>query len=256
MKRTSLFVSIFLAFFLVLWVNYCFPHHALEYIEVESANTAAKGWFLFHLHFDYMVDDKDNPLLDHWEYTPGIAYGITDRLMIDVHTHFAKFGIDHVVDSKKALFAPDGPPPFMEAVAFSLQYQVTKNFPIDIAVSAVYELPFARSKELLDGKRAIKGVLILTRTFSNHANISANFIFGKDGDETIKEWALGAKVPISKDPHGISAGVEFLGDFDGNLTVIGGVYFPLDAAGKIILKTGLGFGKSTMRGNGTLMYLF
>jgi hypothetical protein len=254
MKRASRFILIVLVLF--FWVNYCLSHHALEYIEMESSSTAAKGWFVFHLHLDYMVDDKDNPRLDHWEYTPGLAYGITDRLMIDVHTHFAKFGVDHVVDSKKSQFEPYGPPPFMEAVAFALQYQITKDFPVDISAAAVYELPFSRSKKLLDGKRVIKGILIMSKTFSNHANMTANLTFGKDGDETIKEWALGAKVPISRDPNGISAGVELLGDFEGNLSVLGGIYFPLDPAGRIMLKTGIEIGKNSMRGNGTLMYLF
>ncbi len=56
-------------------------HHAMEFIELESYNTASKGEVVFHLHFDYMVDDKNNPDLDHWEYTPGFSYGITNRLM-------------------------------------------------------------------------------------------------------------------------------------------------------------------------------
>ncbi len=60
-----------------------FAHHAMEYIEVESYITAKQGERVFHLHYDYMVDDSDNPGLDHWEFTPGISYGIVDRLMRD-----------------------------------------------------------------------------------------------------------------------------------------------------------------------------
>jgi hypothetical protein len=96
----------------------------MEYVELESYSTARRGEFVFHLHYDYMVDDKDNPKLDHWEFTPGLSYGITDRLMIDFHTHFAKFGAEHVVEDKRNLYEPLGPSPFMEAGALSLQYRL------------------------------------------------------------------------------------------------------------------------------------
>ena len=102
-------------------------HHALEYIEMDSYSTAPKGWSVFHLHYDYFVDDEDNPRLDHWEITPGFSYGITDRLMIDFHTHFAKFGADHIVEDRMAEFEPDGPSPFLEAFAFAAQYRLTED---------------------------------------------------------------------------------------------------------------------------------
>ncbi len=75
-------------------------HHAMEFIELESYNTAPQGAFVFHLHYDYLVDDRDQPKLDHWELTPGLSYGITNRLMVDIHSHFAKFGNDHVFHPK------------------------------------------------------------------------------------------------------------------------------------------------------------
>ena len=56
-------------------------HHAMEYIEMESYTTAKRGEYVFHLHYDYMVDDEDDADLDHWELTPGLSYGLLDRLM-------------------------------------------------------------------------------------------------------------------------------------------------------------------------------
>jgi len=250
---------------LVFW-KYSFAHHAMEYIEMESYSTAQRGQFVFHLHYDYMVDDKNNPNLDHWEFTPGISYGIIDRLMFDFHTHFAKFGAGHLVvdltDPKYQQYAQNGPPPFMEAFAVSLQGRITeaKQLPVDIGVVFTYEQPFERSEELLDGQKVYKGTLILSRDFGEHSNICLNFNFGKDGDESIKGLALGIKTPISQDPHGIAAGIEFLVEnyenLDESWSILPGIYAPL--AENITFKTGLEFGKdaNSMRANTTLMYRF
>ena len=246
-----------LACVILIISNFCFSHHAMEYIELESYPTARKGEFVFHLHYDYFVEDKDNPKLDHWEFTPGISYGILDRLMFDFHTHFSKFGLEHVVEEKKAEYEPFGPSPFMEAAAFSLQYRFTEGWFINIAGVLTYELPYQRSRDLLDGKEVYKATLVLAKDFGLHSNTTLNLTYGKDGEEEIKEWGFGIKTPISQDPHGIAAGVELIGDFDGNISVLPGVYAPLGAE-NIIFKTGLEFGKdlNSMRANVTLMYRF
>ena len=232
-------------------------HHAMEFIELESYNTASKGEVVFHLHFDYMVDDKNNPDLDHWEYTPGFSYGITNRLMFDVHTHFAKFNNGHIIEPYKTKFNPSGPSPFMEAVAFSLQYRITTDFPIDIAVSALCELPYNNGKEFLGSERVYEAVLIFSKTFTNHINITSNFIFGREGNENFSAWGIGIKVPLTSQSHGISAGIELLGDFSGDYSVLTGVYIPLGSE-NIILKTGIEIGKGSehKRLNTTLMFRF
>jgi hypothetical protein len=259
MMKKTLAVTI-LALTGVLSAQYSFAHHAMEYIEMESYTTARQGEFVLHFHYDYMVDDEDNPNLDHWEFTPGLIYGITHRLMADFHAHFAKFGNDFLVEEEQANFAPHGPPPFMEAGAFTLQYRLTENLPVNLAIVGVYEFPFQRSRKLLDGEEVVEGTLILYREFGEHSNVCVNLTYGKDGGETIKEWALGVKTPISEDPHGIAAGVEFLGsfeDFDDSWSILPGVYMPLGAE-NIILKTGLEFGEDmeSMRASATLMYRF
>ncbi len=249
--------KVLLIFLLAVIPYFCFSHHAMEYIEIESYSTARKGEFVFHLHYDYMVDDKDNPNLDHWEFTPGISYGITDRLMFDFHTHFSKFGIDHIVEDKRSSYEPFGPSPFMEAGAVSLQYRFTEGWFINIAGVLTYEFPYQRSRELLDDKEVYEGTLILAKDFGIHSNVTLNLTYGKDGEEEIKEWGFGVKTPVSCDPHGIAAGIEIIGDFDGNWSVLPGVYTPLGAE-NIIFKTGLEFGKNldNMRANVTLMYRF
>jgi hypothetical protein len=47
--------------------------------------------------------------------------------MLDLHTHFAGFGIDHIVDEERENYHPNGPSPFMEAAAGSLQYRVIED---------------------------------------------------------------------------------------------------------------------------------
>lgn len=240
-------------------------HHAMEYIEMESYATAKRGEKVFHLHYDYMTDDRDDPTLDHWEFTPGLSYGITDRLMADVHTHFASFESGHVVEERRAEFEPNGPSPFMEAVALVLQYRLTQGGPVDLAIAGTWEIPFDRAEELLGSEDHVyAGTLIVSRSFGAHGNVCANFTYEVEGDADEWGWALGVKNPISVDPHGIAAGIEVLGDFDGNRwSVLPGVYAPIAEA--VTLKTGFEVGQEqddeerwadTLRANVTLMYRF
>jgi hypothetical protein len=242
-----------------------FAHHAMEYIEMESYSTAKRGQKVFHLHYDYMVDDSGNPNLDHWEFTPGLSYGITDRLMADIHTHFAGFGSGHVVEERRAEFGTNGPSPFMEAVAVALQYRLTDGWPVDIAVAGTWEIPFSRAEELLGSEDHVyAGTVILNREFGTHGNVCANFSYEAEGKEDEWGWALGVKNPISADPHGIAAGVEVSGDFEGNRWgVLPGIYAPVNET--ITLKTGIKIGQEkdeegrwadTLRANVSLLYRF
>ncbi len=238
-------------------------HHAMEYIEMESYTTARRGESVLHLHYDYMVDDRENPDLDHWEFTPGISYGILDRLMLDIHTHFAGFGIDHVVDDQRANYEPNGPSPFMEATAASLQYRLSEGWIVDVAVVGTIEVPFSRAEKLLGSEDNVyAAMLIVGKDLGEHSNVTLNFGYEEEGDEDDTTWAVGIKTPLSASPHGITAGVEFMGSFDetsDNWSVLPGVYMPLGSQG-ITLKTGLELGESdgadTMRANVTFMYRF
>lgn len=254
------FIPLILFFAVVAPWGQVSAHHAMEYIEMESYSTARRGEFIFHLHYDYMVEDRNDPSTDHWEFTPGLSWGIRDRLMVDVHTHFAKFGKGLLIPDEQAGYEPAGPSPFMEALALALQYRLTESMPLDIAVAAVYEIPFERSEELLDGQQVVEGILILGRDFGEHRNVCLNLTFGKDGEEDVKGWALGAKTPLSEDPHGIAAGVEIIGsfdDFEESWSVLPGVYFPV-GDDNLVFKSGLEFGKGmeSMRLDATLMIRF
>ncbi len=237
-------------------------HHALEFIEMESYSTTRQGESVLHLHYDYMVDDRDNPDLDHWEFTPGISYGLTDRLMLDLHTHFAGFGIDHIVEDVRAEYEPDGPSPFMEAVAGTLQYRMVEDWLVDIAVAAALEVPFGRAEKLLGSTDNVYGgMLIIGKEFGEHGNLTLNLGYEEEGEENDTTWAVGFKMPLSDDPHGIAAGVEVMGSFEDtgdNWSILPGVYLPV--GGRMILKSGLAFGKAdgadARRANITIMTSF
>jgi len=244
-----------LMIFLLSGSFFLFPHHAMEYIEMESYSTAQKGEFVFHLHFDYMVDDNTNSSLDHWEFTPGISFGLSDRLMLDFHTHYAKFGTGHISHDVHDLYLTAGPSPFLEAAAFSLQYRITSGLPVNFAAVIIYEIPFPRSINLLDGKQVIEGIIVASHEFGNHANLTLNITSGFDGGKSYSGWAVGLKSAFSSDPHGIAGGLELLGDFSGEMSIIAGIYFPLGSE-NTIFKAGLEFGAGSSRANTTMMHRF
>ncbi len=242
---------------LLLITTGLYGHHAMEFIELESYNIAPQGAFVFHLHHDYMVDDREQPNLDHWELTQGLSYGVTNGLMIDVHAHFAKFGVGHLIEPQTALYQPTGPSPFMEAIAFAMQYQITHNSPLEIAVTLTFEQPFDRSVELLDGQQGLAAALIINKPISGHRNLLLNLHTELDGDELGYGWGLGFRIPLTPDAHGIATGIELLGDFAGEYSILPGIYFPLGMQ-DIVFKTGLEFApnQGATRSNITLMYRF
>lgn len=220
-------------------------HHAMEFIETESYSTIPKGGLLFYLHYDYKADDKNDADVDRWEFTPGISYGITDRLMVDIHAHYAKFKNGHIVEERQEEFEPDGPPPFVEAASFTLQYRVTEGWWLDVAVVGSIEVPFSRAKDLLDAEEVYSGALILSHTFPQHANITLNLIYSLEGGDDEWEYALGFKTPLTRDPHSIAAGIEWVGgfdDFEDAWSVVPGIYMPIGSP-DTVLKTGIQLGK-------------
>ena len=227
-----------------------FSHHAMEYIEMDSYTTAREREFVFHWHYDYIVDKKNDPQSDHYEITPGLSYGIIDRLMFDVHCHFAKFGASHLDedycdDHPDSPFLTDGPSPFIEAAAASFQYRVTEHnqIPIDLAIGVFGEIPTKRAKNLLGSERVYGGSLILSRGFGLHNNITTNFNYERDGDENIWSWAVGMKLVLSTvDDHAPAIGCEVIGDYEGHIGIMPGIY--MNIMQNTIFKAGIFIGVS------------
>lgn len=223
-------------------------HHAKEFIELESYTTNPRGESLVYVQYDYMVPDDQNSRLDRWEITPGWSYGITERLMFDIHTHLAKFGNDHIVEDEQEQFEPHGPSPFFEAVSASLLYRFTESGPYHLAASAAVEVPLPRARDWLgDDDLIYTGTLIAGWEFGMHASIVLNLGLETDGSDHEGFWALGAKTPLSADPHGLAGGIEVHGDFDGDeWKVVPGLYVPL--ANDMQWKVGFSFGQEKDNG--------
>jgi len=251
---------IFPVLLVIIFSSFASAHHAMEYIETESYSTALQGENIFHLHYDYFVENKQNPQSDHWEFTPGISHGITDALMLDIHTHFAKFGNALIVPEQQTTYMPGGPSPFLEAAAFTLQYRLPANQILNVALVGNYEYPFQRSRDLLAGQQVGELGLIVSKDFEGHRNICLNLRAGKDGNETVSMYSFAAKTPLSADIHGIAGGIELLGsfqDFQNSWSLLPGIYMPIGSP-NTTFKTGLEFGRNMdyMRANATLMVRF
>ncbi len=221
-------------------------HHAMEFIETESYTTPLKGESVVYVRYDFMSEDKQDPALDRWEWTPGYAVGLTDRLMFDIHTHYAQFNAGHLVEEEQERFEDRDPSPFFEAVAVSLQYRVTEGKWLDVAVAGRVEVPFKRARDWLDAEEVYEGVLIFSTPFGTHGNVTLNLIYGMEGSDDHWEFALGVKSPLSAHPHGIAGGIELLGDLDDiedTWSIIPGVYIPVGGP-ETILKTGVEIGKN------------
>ena len=220
-----------------------FAHHSMEFIDIESHTTARQGEILAYLHYDYFTDDKRNTGADHWEFTPGFAIGIFDRLMFDVHCHLARFGVDHVVLSEQLNYS-DGLSPFIEAFAASLQFRITDwENPFNMAISVIGELPMRHAIDKLDSSAVFGTTLIFGYDFGLHNNITANFTYERDGGEDAIAWGLGIKFVMSgEDEHAPAFGIEFHGDFGGHIYIMPGFYLSLTQS--TVFKIGLSVGMS------------
>ena len=226
--------------------THAFAHGAMEFIETLSYYTPAKGEVELFVNYDYMSEDKNDPQQDHWEFTPGISFGITDRLMLDTHIHYAKFENGLIEEERQEEFAPDGPSPFLEAAAFTLQYRLPECSWVNVALAGTFEVPFDRAKELLGSKEVYEGTLILSKDLPGHVNTTVNLTYGKEGSEDYWEYAFGIKAPLTADPHGVSASIEFLGDieeFDQSWTVLPALSMPIGSP-QTTFKTGFEIGKN------------
>jgi hypothetical protein len=248
-------------------------HHALEYIDTSSYTLTAKGEGIAYLLYDHQSRDPNDPGSERWEFTPGISYGVTDWLMVDAHTHYAKFGrnflerdefIEGLDDDHQARINATGAAPMLEAAAIGAQVALPRFTDLfDVGLAASVEIPFSAAKRWLGAdKLGYEFELILHREIAEHVMITANIInvMEHDGDsyEHEQEWRLGFRFPITPNPDGIAAGVEWEGSFeDSGWNVMPGIYTPI--TNNAIAKMGLQLDGKEMearRFHASLMYLF
>lgn len=245
-------------------------HHALEYIDVSGYSVAQQGQFLVYGLYDNMVDDPNDPSQNHWEFTPGISYGITDWLMLDTHMHYAKFGAGHLSpEGRERILAEAGqdaldvanivgPSPFVEAATIALQVALPPMSFLNVGFEAAVEFPFKGARRYLGAEDNVYEFgLILDHEFGEHQRITANILHVREGDEKGEEWRLGIRTPLTPNAEGIAAGLEFTGNFDDSeWFVLPGIYAPIQR--NIIAKMGVEFTKEFegSRFHASMMYMF
>jgi hypothetical protein len=165
--KKSLIAIVLCAIASTFFTTQLFAHHAKEYLQTESYAQAPQGGLIMFNGFDYFVPDSDNSELDEWEYTPTFIYGITDRLMVNLHTHLL-----HI----------NNEPAFFEAFAFGFQYQITKpdTWLVDVGMNVEYEIPFQKSRDLIDGRQLIASTLIISKELPHDINLTSNISYHKE----------------------------------------------------------------------------
>ncbi len=270
-NRKSLVVAVLAAG--VVYLPQAQAHHALEYIDTTSFTLAEKGQGITYLLYDHTTQDPNDPGSNKWEFTPGISYGVTDWFMFDAHMHYAQFGynelsedyIDSITDSELlARLESQGSAPMLEAAALNFQFALPKVTDLfNIGFATTVEIPFNQAKKLLGAEGlGYEFELVLQRELWEHAMVTANLIHAMeevDGDmEGEQAWRLAFRTPISPNPEGIAAGIEFEGSFEESAwTVMPGIYAPI--TNNAIAKMGFQIhGKEfeAARFHASLMYLF
>lgn len=215
--------------------NYCFSHHAKEWIIMESYDTTHEGEAVSLNNFDYFKPDTDHPSEDHWEFTPSLLYGITDHLMLDLHVHLSdKPHVD----------------PFIEAGTVGLQYRLLErgDLPIDLGFLMSYEYPTSRGQDVMDTKDKLTLTTVMSRKINRWVDITGNLSYEQEldlGNASEASWKLGAKGPaIFPWRRWMETGLEFQGNFDlgtdPKIEAVPGVYMHLK--GENVLKLGIGAG--------------
>ncbi len=209
-----------------------FAHHAKEFLRTESYAQAPKGGMIFFGGFDYYKPSYDDSSLDEWEITPTFIYGISDRLTFGIHTHLLH------IDNQSAFF---------EAFAFGFQYQITEPdaWLVDVGLNVEYEIPFQKSRDLIDGKQILAGTLILSKELPGDINVTSNIHYEREvkfGDADELSVSLAGKGHIVPEWDWMEAGIELLGTVEDNpsIVLVPGVYMSLSEA--VIFKTGASFG--------------
>ncbi len=249
-----------------------YAHHALEFIDVSSYTLTGQGESAVYLIYDHKTDDADDPGSERWEFTPGLSYGVTDWLMVDAHTHYAKFGPNYIdqgylnglAEDVRARTESEGAAAMLEAAAVSAQVALPRfNDFVDVGFSLAMEIPFSQAEEVLGSDTlGYSAELILRRELPGHRMITANLINVMedegDGYEHSQEWRLGFRTPVSPNPEGIAVGLELSGSFDeGDWFFMPGVYAPITSS--VMAKMGLQMNGDEMeahRFHASLMYLF
>lgn len=225
---------------LVCVCSFVLSHHAKEYLILEAYSTPKKGQFYYLTSFNFFKEEKGTSAFNHYEITPILIYGITDRLMGNFHFHISGFNPN-----------PDNmllqPKIFIEAFTAGVQYRLTepgeKYF--NFAYSIDFEYPSSNARRYIDGKDLLTNTLIISKELPGDLNITFNISYEQEvflGGDGGFVWGAGFKIPPFKNIDFLEVGIEFTGDIkkNPNIHAVPGIYF--SPTSNMLIKVGPGFG--------------
>jgi len=177
----------------------------LANVTVASFDQAPKRSFVITNTFDYKFVDRHDSSKNEWRYTPGIEYGLTDRLLLSLAGRLKDI---------------HGTRPYIDFGRVGLKTQLTprKKFPVDIGFQMTYELPTDRSRKATGASDELVETLILSRNFDwRDLTLAANFIakqFPAYGGEAEWEYQFNIRGHVVPRWTWIETGLELTGDFD------------------------------------------
>jgi len=193
-------------------------HHGKGFLLVESDEMPHERQLFFFSSQDLIHFDGQNEL----ELSPALLYGLTERLAIETHAHFAK---------------EPGESLRYESIAPALRVNFNSpmsDAPLKLGLSAEYEI--ARGDEADRFETRLIGAYRTT-----DVNLTANLIAEKARGED-EEWEWGYAAGLRPYPERrLGVGIEALGTLNGPSSheLLAGVYFTGD---RLTLKAGVGKG--------------
>lgn len=237
MKRRCIRDSIIIV---IMMGSLMFAHHAKEYMILEAYTTPKKGQFYYFTSFNFYKEKKGTDEFNHYEITPILTYGITDRLMGNFHFHISQFN----PNAENALLKPKI---FLEAYTVGLQYRLTESGEkfFDFAYSIDFEYPSSDSRKWIDGEDLLTNTLIISKELPNDMNITFNLSYEQEiflGGEGSLGWGAGFKIPPSSKISFMEVGMEVTGKFKKSpeIHIVPGIY--INPKENMIIKIGPGFG--------------
>ncbi len=230
----------YIALYIMFTCLYVFLHHAKEYLVLEAYTTPRKGQFYYFTGFNFFNEKKNQDQFNHYEITPLLTYGITDRFMGSFHFHISQFNPNEENNLSK-------PSIFLEAFTFGVQYRLTEPTEkyFDLAWSISYEYPNNDSRKKIEGKDLFTNTFIISKELTGDMNITFNFSYHQEifyGGESKFSYGAGFKFPPFKKLDFLEMGVEITGDLseNPNIHIIPGIY--ISPTQNSLFKIGPGFG--------------
>jgi hypothetical protein len=196
-------------------------HHGKSFLLVESDEVPHPGQFFLFTDFALAHHEDE----DEIELSPGLLFGVSHRVALEVHTHFHK----HEGESLE-----------YESVAPGLKLSLTdpeSEEPLKLGLAAEYEIARGEEANRFEGR-------LIAAYRTRDANLTVNLIGEKSSEEGSElEWGYAAGFRPWPERQ-VGVGVEAAGTLSGESAheLLAGVYFTGEHL-TLRLGVGKGFGE-------------